>query len=128
MARILVLDDSPDIPTLLVSLLQKYGHEVVDAADGSDVQEWVGTSNPDLIVLDVMMPGVDGWETLRRLKEDRSFGHVPVIISSAFSDKKLLARARSLGAIDYVPTTRTADDFLKRILWAMTIGNRAAAS
>ena len=60
MARILVVDDSHDVRLLLVAVLQRAGHEVIEAADGASVQSWVSDAKPDLIILDLMMPGMDG--------------------------------------------------------------------
>jgi CheY-like chemotaxis protein len=118
--RILVVDDMPDIRLLLVSILQKADYEVVEAADGTSVAEWVKNAEPDLIILDLMMPGMDGWETLELLKADPSSRDIPVIISSALSKDEDLDKARDLGAIDYVPKPWSAEDLLSRIRWAIS--------
>lgn len=118
MARILVVDDTPDIRILLVAVLQKAGHEVIEAVDGTSVQSWVSEVRPDLILLDLMMPGMDGWETLELLKSNRKSRDIPVIISSALSSDEDLDRARLLGAIDYVPKPWAPADLLDRIRWA----------
>ena len=126
MARILVVDDSHDVRLLLVAVLQRAGHEVIEAADGASVQSWVSDAKPDLIILDLMMPGMDGWEALERLKSSPASKHIPVIIFSALNEDDDLAKARSMGAIDYVSKPWTADDLLDRIRWATTIERKSA--
>ncbi|MDP6666628.1 MAG: response regulator [Dehalococcoidia bacterium] len=124
MARILVVDDTPEIRMLLVKVLQRADHEVIEAADGTSVQAWVMDTRPDVIILDLLMPRMDGWETLERLKSDPASRDIPVIISSVLSEDEDLERARSSGAVDYVPKPWTADDLLRRIRWATTIRPR----
>ncbi len=105
---------------LLVLLLQRAGHDVIEAADGTTVMTWVKDTDPDVIILDLAMPRMDGWETLEMLKSDPISKEIPVIISSAMGDDEHLDRARALGALDYIPKPWTADDILKRVLWAAT--------
>ncbi len=126
MARILVVDDTPDIRLLLVAVLQRAGHEVIEAADGTSVQSWVRDSKPDVIILDLMMPGMDGWETLALLKASPESRDIPVIISSALSEDADLEKARLMGAVDYVPKPWTPHDMLKRIRWVTTIQRKSA--
>ena len=126
MARILVVDDSHDVRLLLVAVLQRAGHEVVEATDGASVQSWVSDAKPDLIILDLMMPGMDGWEALERLKSSPASKHIPVIIFSALNEDRDLAKARSMGAIDHISKPWTEDDLLDRIRWATTIERKSA--
>ena len=113
--RILVVDDTPDILVLLVSVLQRADYDVVEAADGTTVEAWVNDVHPDLIVLDLMMPGMDGWDTLSQLKSNPKSAHIPVIISSALSEEEDFAKAREMGAVDYVPKPWVAKDLVARI-------------
>ncbi len=126
MARILVVDDSHDVRLLLVAVLQRAGHEVVEATDGACVQSRVSDARPDLTILDLMMPGMDGWEALERLKSSPASKHIPVIIFSALNEDQDLAKARSMGAIDYISKPWTEDDLLDRIRWATTIERKSA--
>ena len=123
--RILVVDDIPDIRLLLVSVLQKAEFEVIEAADGTTVQSWVEDVEPDLIVLDLMMPGMDGWDTLEHLKSTPLSKDIPVIISSAMSEKEDFDKAREMGAVDFVPKPWSADDLVARIRKAVN-SSRAA--
>ena len=126
MARILVVDDSHDIRVLLVTVLQRAGHDVIEAADGTSVQSWVREASPDVIILDLMMPGMDGWETLAQLKSSPESRDVPVIIFSALNEDEDLEKARSMGAVDYVAKPWTAKDLLRRIRWATTMKRKSA--
>ena len=98
-ARILVVDDDGDIRGLLRALLERAGHEVVDAPDGRAGLRELYAGSPDLVILDVAMPGLDGWATLERIREVTD---VPVLMLTARDAE--LERVRGLmgGADDYV--------------------------
>ncbi len=117
---VLVVDDTAEIRMLLVATLQQAGYEVVEASDGSGVMKWVEDANPDAIILDLMMPGIDGWETLELLKATEDTKHIPVIISSALRGDEDLARARKMGAHDYVTKPWSAATLLERLRWALS--------
>jgi DNA-binding response OmpR family regulator len=97
--RILVVDDENDIRGLVRALLERAGHEVVDAPDGRAGLRELYASSPDLVILDVAMPGLDGWATLERIRE---VSDVPVLMLTARDAE--LERVRGLrgGADDYV--------------------------
>jgi DNA-binding response OmpR family regulator len=98
-SRILVVDDDDDIRGLLRTLLERAGHEVVDASDGRAGLRELFARSPDLVILDVSMPGLDGWATLERIRE---VSDVPVLMLTARDAE--LERVRGLrgGADDYV--------------------------
>ena len=98
-SRILVVDDDDDIRGLLRALLERAGHEVVDAPDGRAGLRELYAGSPDLVILDVAMPGLDGWATLERIREVTD---VPVLMLTARDAE--LERVRGLmgGADDYV--------------------------
>lgn len=112
--RVLVVDDIPDILVLLVSVLQRADFEVIEAADGTTVESWIRDAKPDLVILDLMMPGMDGWDTLEQLKSNPESKDIPVIISSALSEEEDFAKARKMGAVDFVPKPWSADDLVAR--------------
>lgn len=122
---ILVVDDTAEIRMLLVATLQQAGYSVVEASDGSGVMKWVEDVRPSAIILDLMMPGIDGWETLALLKAREDTKMIPVIISSALRGDEDLARARSMGAHDYVTKPWSAATLLERLRWALS-GSAAA--
>ena len=97
--RVLVVDDDPDIRSLLRVLLERAGHQVVDAADGKAALREVFELRPDLVVLDVTMPELDGWRTLERI---RDVSGVPVMMLTAAASEVEKVRALGAGADDYV--------------------------
>ncbi len=76
--KIMVVDDEPDIRYLLREMLEKEGYEVVEAGDGRECLEKLKKERPDLILLDVMLPGMLGWEVSRRIKEEEATRSIPV--------------------------------------------------
>jgi adenylate cyclase len=101
-AWILVVDDDPVNRRLLTSLLEQDGHRVDTAADGRQGLERLNADRFDLALLDVMMPELDGYETLARMKEDESLRHVPVLMITALDDIGSAVRCIELGADDYL--------------------------
>ena len=87
-ARILVVDDVPDNVEILRMRLESLGYEVVTAVDGEQGLAMAREALPDLILLDIMMPGIDGLEVVRRLKADRSLPFIPVIMVTAKATPK----------------------------------------
>jgi PAS domain S-box-containing protein len=97
--RILVIDDDPHVHDLLRRTLSKRGFHVESAADGASGLERARELGPDVILLDVLMPGLDGWSVLSQLKEDPELGHIPVVMVTMLDDRSL---GFALGATDYV--------------------------
>ena len=122
---ILVVDDTSEIRMLLVATLQQAGYIVSEAADGSQVLRLVEESMPSAIILDLMMPGVNGWDTLAELKSRDDTRHIPVIISSALRGDEDLAKARKMGAHDYVTKPWSAATLLERLRWALSTSEAA---
>ena len=102
MARILVVEDDHVIRELLVVNLKMEGHEAVTAADGNDALEAVASQHPDVVLLDMMLPGLDGWEVTARLKADSSTSAVPIVALSARAMQADIDRGRELGVDHYV--------------------------
>ena len=102
MALILVVDDEPDARRLLAKVLQRAGHEAVTADGGLEALQVVKTRKPDLVLLDISMPQVDGFDVLETLPRIPGDGpDPPVVMVTAFSDGPRRERARQLGASDY---------------------------
>lgn len=99
-ARVLIVDDHPDIITLLRTSLELAGFETLDALDGRAALQRIDREAPDLVLLDLMMPVLDGWGVLEALKdrEDRP----PVIVLSAIESADSMERAERLGVAGYV--------------------------
>ena len=83
MARVLIVDDERDVVELVKFLLERDGHQVYEAFNGREALEVVASSNPDLIVLDIMMPEMDGYTVNARLMENDATRRIPVIILTA---------------------------------------------
>ncbi len=98
-SRILVVDDEADIRGLLRALLERAGHEVTDAPDGRAGLRELFAASPDLVILDVAMPGLDGWETLERIRE---VSDVPILMLTARDAELERVRGLKGGADDYV--------------------------
>lgn len=114
MATILVVDDEPDIRLLVRFTLGLDGHEVVEARDGNEALDAVDRHRPDLIVLDVMMPELSGWEALTQLKadDDERVREIPVVMLTALSSPLDRAKGGIEGAVRYL-TKPIAPDALR---------------
>jgi putative two-component system response regulator len=100
---LLVVDDNENNRDMLSRRLRRLGYEVRTAENGEMALEMMGSDGFDLVLLDVMMPGMDGHEVLRRLKSDAGTRHVPVIMISALNEIESIVRGIELGAEDYLP-------------------------
>ena len=109
-ARILVVDDTPANVRMLETLLRRDGYEVVVARDGEEALSAARETQPDLILLDIMMPKIDGIEVCRRLKADPALGFTPIIMVTAMADAKDLVAGFEAGGDDYLtkPVDRQA--------------------
>lgn len=115
-ARVMVVDDNRVNRHLLHALLDRGGiHQVEMAADGLEALERIADFRPDLILLDLMMPNMDGFETCRRLREDERWREVPVLVQSSLSRAEDRARAFQAGATDYVTKPINALELLARV-------------
>ena len=101
-ARLLVVDDEPNIRELLSASLRYAGFEVATAADGQQALALADSFRPDLLVLDVMMPGLDGWQVLEELLQDESTKDIPIVFLTARAELRDQARGLELGGVDYV--------------------------
>lgn len=102
MARILVVDDEPHIRKLVAFALEKRGHEILQAQDGPEGIAAARDSAPDLILMDVMMPMMTGFEAVERLKRDPRTAGIPVIMLSAKSQEYEQNEGLKRGAVKYV--------------------------
>ena len=103
MAKILVAEDGKDIRNLPVDILDDVGYEAPEAKNGADAVEQIQSSQPDLLLLDLMMPVMDGFEVLNRLRDNPETSDMPVVILSAVPSRKGELRAWRLGVRHYIP-------------------------
>jgi DNA-binding response OmpR family regulator len=97
--KILIIDDDVDLTEMLKTQLEMNNHQVVVATDGQDGLDKAYWTNPDLIILDIMMPGMDGWKVCRRLRE---LSTVPIIMLTARLTKADTVKGLECGADDYL--------------------------
>ncbi len=100
--HILVVDDDREIRDLLSRFLAKHGYRVSTAADGRDMRRILGDARIDLIVLDLMLPGINGLEVMKALKEDAGTRHIPTIMLTAKGEEADIVTGLELGADDYI--------------------------
>lgn len=108
--RVLVVDDEPRITRMVGSKLRASGYEVITAGNGKDAVHLVETEKPDVMLLDILLPCMDGFEVLQKV---RSFSDLPVIAFSGMSDNK--GKAISLGANDFLSKPFNPEELVKRI-------------
>ena len=114
-ASILVVDDTPANIGFLLETLSQAGYSVRVAQDGESALEQAQYATPCLVLLDVMMPGIDGFETCRRLRQIPALEKVPVIFMTALSDAGDKVRAFTVGASDYVTKPFQQEEVLARV-------------
>jgi two-component system, OmpR family, phosphate regulon response regulator PhoB len=102
MAKILLAEDDKQIADMISFKLTNSGHQIVRAQDGEQAVKMVGRERPDLILLDAMMPGLSGFEVLRRLKGDSAVRSIPVIMVTAKGHERDVLTGLRGGAIDYI--------------------------
>ncbi len=102
MTTVLVIDDEAPIRLLCRVNLEAEGMEVLEASDGLSGLEQARSDPPDVILLDVMMPGLDGWQVAEQLLEDERTGSIPIVFLTARAEVRDRARGLDLGGIDYV--------------------------
>ncbi len=113
--KILVIEDDPDITEMVEYNLTEEGYETISASDGRAGVELAGESRPDLIILDIMLPVMDGFEVCRALKSDRVTVDIPIIILSAKSQETDKVLGLELGADDYVTKPFSPRELVARI-------------
>ena len=112
---ILLVDDTPTNLEILVQVFDKQGYEVFVATDGESALEQVPSTKPDLILLDVMMPGLDGFETCLRLKANPATANIPVIFMTALAETNDKVKGFQTGAVDYVTKPIQHEEVLARV-------------
>ena len=113
--RILFIEDEPDIVMLMQTRLKSQGYEMLSAFDGEEGLKMVQEEKPDLILLDVVMPKIDGLTVCSRLKADPQTKHIPIIIVSASGGKDLPGRCLAAGADDVIIKPFEAQELLDKI-------------
>jgi len=112
---ILIVDDNPENRKVLGNLLSQNGYEVGASPDGYKALEFINKVEPDLILLDVMMPGMNGYEVCEKLKADNSKKHIPIIFLTAKSNIEDIVKGFKVGGVDYVAKPFNSEELLARV-------------
>ncbi|MGA2869047.1 MAG: response regulator, partial [Verrucomicrobiota bacterium] len=114
-ARILVVDDQPANLEVVGAVLGRLGHEIIPAADGPTALKRLALCKPDLILLDMLMPGMGGHEICTQVKANPEWRDIPVIFLSAADDKDFIVRALDAGAVDYITKPFNQAELISRV-------------
>ncbi len=113
--NILIVDDKPENLTVLRQMLTEHGFRVRPAISGEIALKTVQADLPDLILLDIIMPDMDGYEVCRKLKADEQTKHIPIIFISALNELKDKVKAFSAGGVDYITKPFQIEEVLARV-------------
>lgn len=115
MTRILVIDDEQDMVSAIKLRLEANGYEVIAAKDGPEGLNKARMEKPNLIILDIMLPRLDGFKVCRMLKYDEKFKNIPIIMFSAKVQKRDIERGKEMGADAYITKPFKADELLAKM-------------
>src|SRR3990172_970978 len=113
--KILCVDDEPANLRLLDAILAPCGYEVVKAADGKEALEVIGEQKVDMVLLDVILPGINGFEVCRKIKENESWRMIPVVLITGLRSKEDRIRGIEAGAEDFISKPYDSGEVLARI-------------
>ena len=119
MAKILVVDDEALLRAMLRDALEEAGYAVVLAENGRDGIASAKADRPDCILLDVMMPGLDGYETCAAIKADPDLADIPVLLISATTDLRVVDRAEQVGAAEVLPKPVPMEQLQQALAFAL---------
>jgi two-component system phosphate regulon response regulator PhoB len=114
-ARILLVDDEPDIRVLTRMMLEKGGHSVIEAEDDKEGLRLLEKEKPDLILLDVMMPGIKGWKTCLKIKADKNTRHIPVIMFTIRTSEDSVKKSYECGADAHINKPFDMEELLETV-------------
>ncbi len=113
--RLLIIDDQPANLQVLGSVLGSLGYEIIPAGDGPTALRRLNLRPPDLVLLDLLMPGMDGFEVCRRIRQQVEFAEMPIIFLSAADEKELVVRALEAGGVDYITKPFNQAELVRRV-------------
>ncbi len=114
--KILIIEDDQFLRELIAKKLTQEGYEIVQAADGEEGLKQVKKTKPDLILLDLILPELDGFDVLTKIKQDNQVSHIPVIILSNLGQREDINRGMGLGAQDFlIKTYFTPTEIIEKI-------------
>jgi len=125
---LLVVDDTPETLGFLTDTLDHAGFTVLIATDGESALRLIGEITPDLVLMDAVMPGLNGFEACRRMKRDKAMAHLPVIFMTGLTETENVLEGLAAGGVDYVTKPIVVDELLARIRVHLANARVAAGS
>jgi len=123
--KVLIIEDEKDLRFFIAKALKEEGIEVIEAFDGEEGIEKAKKEKPDLILLDLLLPGISGYEVLTRIKKDPELETIPVLILSNLGQREEVEKGLKLGAIDYlIKANFTLKEIVERIKKILTAPNK----
>ena len=120
MAKILIVEDDKFLRELIARKLTAENYQTIEAIDGEEGLKKIKEEKPDLVLLDLILPGIDGFEVLSRIKEDPSLASIPVIILSNLGQREDVERGMKLGAVDYLVKAHfTPNEIIEKVKAAL---------
>jgi len=113
--KILIVDDSSTNVVLLNAVLAQHGYEVISALNAREAYKLVDKQKPDLILLDLLMPEISGFDFLEKIKKDQSLKDVPVVIVSAIGTKENIRQTKKMGAVHFISKPVNVDEVLNTV-------------
>jgi len=123
--RVLVVEDEPDMNNLLADVLRAFDFQPVQAADGREALDRLGEQRPDAVILDLMLPGMSGYELCRRLKTSGETAPIPVLILTALDRETDRRTAYEAGADDYMTKPFAPETLIERLRACLREARRA---
>lgn len=122
--KIILVEDDPFLRSLMMIKLQKEGFNVTEAFDGEDGLKKVGELKPSLVLLDLILPGINGFDVLQKLKSDNATSYIPVIILSNLGSRTDVEKGLKLGAYDFMIKAHfTPEEIVEKVKNALMITN-----
>ena len=115
LVRILCVDDSPSVQQMVGFILKKAGFEPISANNGREGIEKAQSLQPDLILMDIMMPDISGIQAIKQIKADKTCQHIPILVLSAYSNTKVIDQAMEAGAAAFLEKTIVPEKLVQAI-------------
>lgn len=115
MAKVMVVDDEPNIVLSLEFLMQQAGFQVVTAATGEEALELINQTAPNLVLLDISLPGISGFEVLQSLRQQADFKNLPIIMLTAHGREAEKEKGLALGADDYITKPFSTQELVEKV-------------
>ncbi len=113
--RILIVDDEPDVLSLAAFRLKKSGYEILTATDGQMGLDMITSEKPDLVLLDLRLPNMDGMDVCKHVKSDKELQHIPIILFTATEDVRVADVVKEVDANDYIVKPFEPDKLIEKI-------------